>query len=150
MRALSDPIVLRYVVGVGLLLVAAGLVLGVLRFGSGSSARGASVDGAWRTYCGWLAIIPVVLVAIVGGRAVFIIAVAALQIAAVREFASATGLDRNWPMTGVAYLGMLGLAVASLVPGPRIGGRVGMVFVVLLFFHMVRWLVDIQPEAAVL
>lgn len=116
MRPLDDPVVLAYAAGTSVLLLAAALTLGVLRF---ACAR--PVEGAWRTFRGWLLIVPAVLLAVVAGDRAVVVGVAALSIAAVREFAIATGLGRNWPMIGVVFLGVLALAAVTLSPDPRLG-----------------------------
>lgn len=116
MSPLEDPIVLAYAVGVSLLLFAAAAILGVLSF---VCAR--QVDGAWKTFRGWLVIVPAVLIAFAAGDRAVVVGVAALSIAAAREFAMATGLDRDWAMTGVVYLGVLALALVTCLPDPRLG-----------------------------
>jgi phosphatidate cytidylyltransferase len=62
---------------------------------------------------------PVVLVALVAGRVATIVGVAFLAAFGFKEFARATGLYRDWWMTGAVYLGIAAVGVSALVTDPR-------------------------------
>ena len=59
--------------------------------------------------------IPLVLVCVFLGRLATIGFFTILGIFAFKEFAKATGLYRDWWMTGAVYLGILGVGVLSAV-----------------------------------
>lgn len=113
MSLLTDVTLLTYATGVALLLLVSAMVLGGLRF-----ACGQQVDDTWQTFRGWLIIVPTVLLVVSGGRSAIIVGIALISIMAVREFACATGLFRDWPMMTTVYLGALAVAVAALVADP--------------------------------
>ena len=113
--ALQSDIFLTYLKIIGGLLVAAGLVIGILK------ALGKNVSGVWSTYRGWLIMVPIVIGTIMLGRTAFIVGVALLAIFGFKEFARATGLYEDWWMTGLVYLGILLLAFASHTTDPRLG-----------------------------
>ena len=62
--------------------------------------------------------VPIVLAVIFAGRTATIVGVALLSVFGFKEFARATGLYRDWWMTGAVYLGILAVAATSLVPDP--------------------------------
>lgn len=113
--ALSSDIVLTYariVVGV---LAGTGLLLTVLTYGFKKP-----LSGVWRTYRGWLVMVPIVFAVIVAGRAATIVGVGLLALFGFKEFARATGLYRDWWMTGAVYAGIAAVAVSSLVQDPTL------------------------------
>jgi phosphatidate cytidylyltransferase len=111
-----NPVFRSYlVVLVGLLVVAGGL-LAVLRFGLKKN-----VDHAWKAYRGWLIIIPLVFTALYFGRLTTIIFFTLLALGAFSEFARATGLYRDWWMTGIVLLGIAAVGVVSYVDTPVTG-----------------------------
>jgi phosphatidate cytidylyltransferase len=112
--ALQSDIFLTYIRIISGLLVAAGLLIGMLK------ALGKNVSGVWSTYRGWLIMVPIVIGAILLGRGAFIGGVALLALFGFKEFARATGLYEDWWMTGLVYLGILLLAVAAYIPDPRL------------------------------
>jgi len=114
-NALGNDIFLTYVVIVGAMLLFAGAILAVLNW------RGIQIDPIWQTYKGWLVMAPLVLGAILLGREAFIIGVTVVAIFGFREFAKATGLYDDWWLTGLVYLGILGLGIVSIVEDPRLG-----------------------------
>ncbi len=113
--ALQSDIFLTYVKIIGALLAIAGLLIGTLRL------AGKDVSGVWRTYRGWLIMIPIVVGAIFLGRTAFIVGVALLAMVGFKEFARATGLYEDWWQTSLVYLGIALLAVASWTADPRLG-----------------------------
>ena len=92
--ALASPVFLLYVSLVGGLLLLGGLVLALLKWGLRKH-----VDHAWRAYCGWLLLAPVAFGCLFLGRAAAIAALTVTALAGFREFARATGLDRDRLMT---------------------------------------------------
>jgi phosphatidate cytidylyltransferase len=112
--ALQSDIYLTYLAIVGGILGFAGMVLGVM------SIFGMDVSSIWRTYRGWLIMIPLVMGTIFLGRTAVIIGVALLAIFGFKEFARATGLYDDWWLTGLAYLGIILLGIATYVTDPRL------------------------------
>jgi phosphatidate cytidylyltransferase len=114
--ALTNNVFLTYLgILLGLLIVS-GAAIGIL----GLSLK-KDVSHAWKSYCSWLIMIPLVLVCVFLGRLTTIALFTLLAILAFKEYARATGLYRNWSMTGVVYLGILGVGVFSAMYDPRLG-----------------------------
>jgi phosphatidate cytidylyltransferase len=111
--ALTSDVFMTYVAVVAGVLIAGGAVLGLL------STRGKDIRSVWRTYRGWLVMAPLVLGAIFLGREATIIGLTLIAISGFKEFARATGLYEDWWMTGVVYLGILGVGVVSIITDPR-------------------------------
>ena len=112
--ALSNDIFLTYLAIVGGILAFAGVVLGAL------TLIGKDVSSIWKTYRGWLVMIPLVFGTIFLGRTATIIGVTLLAIFSFKEFARATGLYDDWWFTGTVYVAIAALGVASLVTDPRL------------------------------
>ena len=98
----------------GLLL--AGVLLASLRWGMKKN-----VDHAWKSYCGWLIMVPLTLVMIFLGRVPTIVYLTTLSIFGFKEFARATGLYRDWFMTGAVYLAIIGVGLSTLAIDPANG-----------------------------
>lgn len=111
--ALASTVFRFYAITAIGLLSAAGLMIGVLKWGLKKN-----VDHAWQSYRGWLIMVPVIIGAIFLGREATIIALTVLSIFATKEFARATGLYQDWFMTGVVYLGIITVGIVSLVKDP--------------------------------
>ena len=111
--AFASDTVLTYIVLSGSLLSGSGLVLLFLTYGLERQ-----LESVWRTYRGWLVMVPVILAVVLAGRAATIVSVALLALFAFREFARATGLYRDWWITGAVYVGIIAVAVSSLVQDP--------------------------------
>lgn len=109
-----NEIYLSYAVAIVGALAVIGLLLLVLAF-----VFRRDVGPVARIYSGWLLIVPVVLVAIYAGREATIVGVALMSVVAFKEFARATGLYRDWWMTGIVYLGIALLAGTALTMDPR-------------------------------
>ena len=112
--ALQSDVFLTYVYIIGGLVGFAGLALAIL------TAAGKNVTSVWKTYRGWLVMVPLVLGMIFLGRTAIIVGVALLALFGFKEFARATGLYDDWWLTGLVYLGIAMLAVASFVTDPRL------------------------------
>jgi len=121
--ALENPVFRGYLIVLVALLIVAGALLAILRF-----ALRKNVDHAWKAYRGWLIMIPLVFAALFFGRETTIVFFTLLAIGAFTEFARATGLYRDWWMTGVVVLGIAAVGVVSYVddPGTAIHGWYGM------------------------
>lgn len=106
----------NYVLIIGGMLLFAGLALSVLQF-----VLRKNVSGIWQTYKSWLFMAPLILVAVGSGRIVTILFIYAIALLAFKEFARATGLYRDWWMTGCVYIGIIGLAAITILPNPNNG-----------------------------
>lgn len=114
--ALQSNVFLAYVgIAAGLMIVG-GATIGALRLGLKRD-----VGHAWNSYRGWLVMIPLLLFSIFLGRTATIVLFTVLAVFGFKEFARATGLYRDWWMTGVVYLGIIAIAVVSLVSDPKLG-----------------------------
>ncbi len=96
-------------------LAAAGVLLAILRYGLGKQ-----VDHAWKAWCGWLIMIPLLLGVLILGRFTTIVFFVALGGCGLYEFARATDLVSNKPLYFAAHLGVLAMGVVSLMPDPRL------------------------------
>jgi phosphatidate cytidylyltransferase len=105
-----------YLLVLGGLLIVAGALIALLRFGLRKN-----VDHAWKAYRGWLIIIPLVFTALYFGRTTTIVFFTLLALGAFSEFARATGLYRDWWMTGIVLLGIAAVGVVSYVDTPDTG-----------------------------
>ncbi|MDH4048605.1 MAG: phosphatidate cytidylyltransferase [Gammaproteobacteria bacterium] len=112
--ALDSDIFRTYVLIVGALLAFAGATLVVL------TTIGKDVSSVWKTYRGWLVMVPLVLGTIFLGRIATIVGVALLAMVGFKEYARATGLYDDWWLTGIVYLGIVSLGVAASVTDPRL------------------------------
>jgi phosphatidate cytidylyltransferase len=112
--ALYDFAFRRYLeIAVGILVVA-GIILSILRWGLRKN-----VDSIWKTYCSWLVMVPLLVGMIYAGRAATIIGFTVIGMLGFKEYARATGLYRDWWMTGAVYIGILAVCVTSLVRQPQ-------------------------------
>ena len=109
--------VFRYYVAIlASVLAAAGMTLAVLTWGLRKNT--ASI---WATYRSWLVMIPVVLAVIWAGRIPSIALFTVLAMLAFKELARATGLYKNWWMTGAVTLAIVAVGVTAVVPDPNNG-----------------------------
>ena len=111
--AVADKTVLAYIALAAALLSGSGGLLLFLAYGLERP-----VGSVWRIYRGWLVMVPVILGVLLAGRAATIVSVAVLAVFGFKEFARATGLYRDWWMTGAVYLGIVAVGVSSLVQDP--------------------------------
>ena len=112
----SDEIFCRYLLIVGIVLVAAGFALVIARY-----LLKRDIGGVGATYLGWLIMLPILLAAIWLGRVWFIGLITLVSILGFKEFARATGLYRDWIMTAFVYLAILCVGAASLMADPWTG-----------------------------
>jgi len=114
-EAIASEVFRVYLILIAALLVVAGAVLAVLRWGLRRD-----VGHAWKAYRGWLVIVPLLVGTIFLGRAATIFFITAVSIFGFKEYARATGLYRDWVMTALVYLGIVAVGVVSFVPDPRL------------------------------
>ena len=112
--ALHDPVYRAYLCIVLISLAVGGIVLGFLGWGLRKE-----LGAIWRTYCSWLVMAPVALAIVFAGRIPTIVGVTLLAIFAFKEFARASGVYRDWWMTGAVYAGIIAVGIACLMPDPR-------------------------------
>ena len=112
--ALHNPVYRAYFCIVLISLAVGGIVLGFLGWGLGKE-----LGAIWRTYCSWLIMAPVGLAIVFAGRIPTIVGVTLLAIFAFKEFARASGVYRDWWMTGAVYAGIIAVGIACLMPDPR-------------------------------
>jgi len=113
--ALKSDVFLVYLGIVGGLLVASALAIAILGWGLKRD-----VGHAWKSYRGWLVMIPLVLLCIFLGREATIVFFAVVAVFAFKEFARATGLHGDRGMTGTVYLGIVAVGVVSMMPDPNL------------------------------
>lgn len=113
--AWHSNVFLTYVAIICGLLAFAGIALGAM------TLLGRNVSSIWKTYRGWLIMVPLVVGVIFLGRTATIVGVALLALFGFKEFARATGLYDDWWLTGLVYIGILMLAAAAWIPDPRLG-----------------------------
>ena len=111
--ALHDPIFRAYAGIVLVSLVIGGTILGFLRL-----VLKRDTTSMFRTYRSWIAIAAIGLAMVFLGRIAAIIGVTVLAVLAFKEFARASGLYRDWWMTGAVYAGIVAVAAASLISHP--------------------------------
>lgn len=112
--ALHSEIFRNYFFIVVVLLVVAGVALSVLKW-----RLKKKVDTIWATYKSWLMMAPVIIGCIYAGRVPAIVFFCVLAGLGFKEFARATGLYKDWWMTGAVYLGIIAVGVTSLVRQPQ-------------------------------
>jgi phosphatidate cytidylyltransferase len=112
--ALHDPVYRAYLCIVPISLAIGGIILGFLRWGLKKE-----LGVIWKTYCSWLIMAPIALAVVFAGRVPTITGITLLAIFGFKEFARASGLYRDWWMTGAVYAGIITVGVASLMPHPR-------------------------------
>jgi phosphatidate cytidylyltransferase len=120
--AFTDPVVRLYVGVVAAILVVAGALLTLLKYGLKKE-----VGGVITIYRSWLIMAPIMIGCVILGRVPFIFLIGVLSIVGFKEFARATGLYDDWWMTSIAYLGIATVTAASLWldPGDSSAGWFG-------------------------
>jgi phosphatidate cytidylyltransferase len=115
-QALQSPVFLFYLALAASLLMIAGVVLAVLKWGLRKN-----VGHAWAAYEGWLLLVPLLLLVLFLGREASIVFVALVAILGFHEFARASGLSRDGVLTGAVDLGIIALSVVCVMPDPTDG-----------------------------
>jgi phosphatidate cytidylyltransferase len=118
-----SPVVLTYLYFAGGLLLFAGTAILLLKFVFKKNA-----EHAWHAFRGWLVMIPLVVIAVLLGREATIVFFGLVALVGFTEFARATGLYRDWLITGWVYVGIAALTVVTLIspPGETLVGWYGM------------------------
>jgi phosphatidate cytidylyltransferase len=112
--ALRDPVFRTYLVIVPAVLLFGGAILAFVQY-----VLQRELGSIWATYRSWIVMAGLGLLFVFLGRLAVIAGVCALAVAAFRELARASGLSRDFWLTSVAYIGIIGVAIASLVSHPR-------------------------------
>src|SRR5262249_51923181 len=112
--ALHDPVFRAYFLIVVISLAVGGAVLALLRFIL-KKETGSMV----RTYWSWIMIAGIGLIVVFLGRIPTILGVTLLAVFGFKEFARASGLYRDWWMTGAVYAGIITVGTASVISHPR-------------------------------
>lgn len=110
---MNSDIVRTYLIFAGALLLFAGTAIAILKWGLKKNA-----DHAWHSFRGWLFMIPLVVGAVLLGRVATIVFFGLVAMAGFTEFARATGLYRDWLITGLVYLGIAAVTLVTLCPPP--------------------------------
>ena len=113
-NALHDPVFRAYFLIVLISLAAGGTVLAFLRF-----VWKKETASMLKTYWSWIFMAGIGLIIVFLGRIPTIVGVTLLAIYAFKEFARASGLYRDWWMTGAVYAGIITVGIASLISHPR-------------------------------
>jgi phosphatidate cytidylyltransferase len=114
--ALQSDIFRLYVAVVGGILLTGGAILAALTWGLKKD-----VEKIWITYRAWLIMAPAVMGLIFAGREAIVVGCTLISLLGVKEFARATGLYRDWWMTGTVYLAIAAISVATLMADPFTG-----------------------------
>jgi phosphatidate cytidylyltransferase len=109
--ALHDPAFRLFAIIIAATLLATGVILLLLKqFLRKNTSR------LWTIWRGWVVMAPIALGALFAGRIPFIAGAALVAVWAFKEYARATGLYRDWPLTLAAYLAIAGAAVTAGLP----------------------------------
>jgi phosphatidate cytidylyltransferase len=111
--ALESSIFQFYALAMLGLLACAGVTIALLRWPQ-------TMDHAWRSYLGWLMMVPLVIGAIFLGRFAAVTLLTLISIFGFKEFARATGLYSDFFMTGVVYAGIIALGITCLMTDPNL------------------------------
>jgi phosphatidate cytidylyltransferase len=112
--ALHDPVFRAYFVIVLVSLLTGGAVLAFVHF-----ILKKDTASMFKTYWSWIFMAAIGLFVVFLGRIPTIVGVTLLAVFAFKEFARASGLYRDWWMTGAGYAGIAAVGIASLVSHPR-------------------------------
>jgi phosphatidate cytidylyltransferase len=112
--AWHDPVFRAYILILAAVLVGAAVLLAALQF-----VFKKELSAIWRIYRSWLVMAPLAALVVFAGRVPFILGVTLLAVFGFKEFARASGLYRDWWMTGAVYAGIVTVGVASLMSHPR-------------------------------
>ena len=108
--ALHDPVFRAYFLIVLISLAIGGTVLGFLRF-----VLKKETASMFKTYWSWIFMAGISLIVVFLGRIPTIVGVTLLAIYAFKEFARASGLYRDWWMTGAVYAGITSVGISSFI-----------------------------------
>jgi phosphatidate cytidylyltransferase len=111
--AVHSRVVLIYLAIFAGILLAAGAVLSWLTWGARKN-----VSSIWATYWSWMVLTPLAIGLLLWGRVPFVLFLVVLSILGVKEFARATGLYKDWWMTGAVYVAIAALGVTIAMQNP--------------------------------
>src|SRR5687767_5916277 len=111
--AMHDPVFRSYLIIAAVVLVVAGAILALLRW-----ALRKDVTSLWKTYRSWLIMAPLIFGLIWAGRVATIVGFSLIALVGFKEFSRATGLYRDWWITGTVYLGIVAIALIAIFPHP--------------------------------
>src|ERR1700687_1511814 len=114
--ALQSPVFLFYLATAAGLLIAGGLILAVLKWG-----LRANIGHAWKAYCGWLFMVPLLMLGFFLGREAAVVFLTVVAIFGFREFARATELDNDRIITATVYLGIIATGGVCWMGNPSDG-----------------------------
>src|SRR5438105_1960463 len=114
--ARQSPVFLFYLALAAGLLIGGGVILAMLKWG-----LRANVGHAWKAYCGWLFMVPPLILGFFLGREAAIVFVTIVAGLGFREFARATRLCTDRIISGAVYLGIAVTGVACLMSDPSDG-----------------------------
>lgn len=112
-QAMDSDIFRFYVVASLVVLTLAGVVILVLKRLAPTAA-----DHAWKSYQGWLVMVPVVLGCIFLGRLATIVLFTLIALIGFKEFSRATGVYTDWIMTSVVYAGIFAVGIVCAIDDP--------------------------------
>jgi phosphatidate cytidylyltransferase len=108
----DDPFVVVAVLAVVAILALTPVIVIVLD--KTGKVRGKLLTDLWERYYSWLVLAPLIIVPVLLGAAYAIVAVGVLSLLCYREYARATGLFRETPISVIVVLGILLVTFASL------------------------------------
>jgi phosphatidate cytidylyltransferase len=114
--ALQSPVFLFYLTLAAGLLILGGVILAVLKWGLRTN-----VGHAWKAYCGWLFMVPLLILGFFLGREAAIGFLTVVAIFGFREFARATELCKDRIITGTVCLGIIATGVVCWMSNPADG-----------------------------
>src|SRR5947209_5655037 len=112
--ALQSPIFKGYLIIVPSALLIGGAILAFVQYGMHKE-----LGSIWATYRSWIVIAAIGLAVVFLGRAAVIGGVFVVSVAAFRELSRKSDLSSDRWLTGAVYLGIIAVAVASLVSSPH-------------------------------
>jgi phosphatidate cytidylyltransferase len=144
--AWASPVFRTYVAIIGSMIIISGIALLVL-----GRIFKKDVAKVWTIWRSWLMMAPAGLLVVALGREVTIVGGTLLAILGVKEFARATGLYRDWGMTGVVYLAIVAMAAAAWAPEPGSGrpGWFGLMQAMPIYAVAAIWVVPIVRNRVV-
>jgi phosphatidate cytidylyltransferase len=116
----ASPTIRIYLYIAGGVLGFAGAAIAILKFGLKKNA-----EHAWHAFRGWLIMIPLVVGAILLGRVATIVFFGVIALVGFTEFARATGLYRDWLVTGWVYAGIAAITILTLISPPGVPAERG-------------------------
>jgi phosphatidate cytidylyltransferase len=77
-----------------------------------------NIASVWANFRSWMVMSVLALGCVTAGRIATILGVTIVSVIAFKEFARATGLYRDWAMTGAVYLGIASISAIALMKNP--------------------------------